>query len=175
MDVVQILVNLADGLKTSGINMILSLAFFFGLGSCIVALLSAIKRGRTGRPANGIKTVAAVCMGGALMSLQQVMNKAAHSLNFNDVSLDAISYAPDSLGYAKLSIDAVLTLLKAIGFLFCYIGFQRARRSLVEGHTGLSAREDIGKGAVMFICGVLLACNTQLLDALQTTLGLTWN
>ena len=91
------------------------------------------------------------------------------------MSLDAIAYAPESMGQAKLAIDAVLTLLRAVGFLFFYMGLQRMKRSLVDGHTGLSAREDVSTGAVITIVGILLACNPQLLDALQKTLGLTWN
>jgi len=58
------------------------------------------------------------------------------------------------MGQAKLAIDAVLTLLRAVGVLFFYMGVVRARRSLVDGHTGLSAREDIGTGLVMV--GVIL-------------------
>lgn len=175
MDVVQILVSVAGGLKTSGINLILSLGVFVGLGGCIVALVSTITRTRSGKPVNGMKALIAAVTGAALIALQQMMNKAAHTLGFGDVSFDAIAYAPESLGYAKLSVDAVLTLLRAVGALFFYMGLVRARRALVDGHTGLSARQDIGTGMVMVITGILLLCNPQLLDALQKTLGLTWN
>lgn len=175
MDTVQILVSVAEGFKTSGINLIFSLAFFVGLGSCVMVVLSTIKRGRAGRPTSGMKAVVAVVSGSALMAIHQMMNKAAHTVGFGDVSLDAIAYAPESLGYAKLSVDAVLTLLRGVGFLFFYIGINIARRSLLEGHTGLSAREDIRKGMVMCFTGTLLACNPQLLDALQQTVKLTWN
>lgn len=175
MDAVQILVNVAEGFKTSGIKLIFSLAFLVGLGSCVMALLSTIKRGRAGKPTSGIRVIMAVIFGSAMIAIHQMMNKAAHTVGFGDVSLDAIAYAPESLGYAKLSIDAVLTLLRGVGFLFFYIGMNTARRSLVDGHTGLSAREDIRKGMVMCITGTLLACNPQLLDALQKTLNITWN
>ena len=104
-----------------------------------------------------------------------MMNKAAHTLSFGDVSFDAIAYAPESMGQAKLAIDAVLTLLRVVGVLFFYMGIRRARRSLVDGHTGLSAREDVSTGIVMGVVGILLACNPELLNALQKTLGLTWN
>jgi hypothetical protein len=79
------------------------------------------------------------------------------------------------MGQAKLAIDAVLTLLRAVGVLFFFMGLSRIRRSLVDGHTGLSAREDVSAGMVMLICGILLACNPQLLNALQNTLHLSWN
>ncbi|HEY3592142.1 MAG TPA: conjugal transfer protein TraQ [Buttiauxella sp.] len=175
MDVVQILVNVAGGLKTSGINLILALGVFVGLGGCIIALVSTVIRSRSGKPVSGMKVIVAVVTGSALIALQQMMNKAAQTLGFGDVSFDAIAYTPDSLGYAKLSVDAVLTLLRAVGALFFYMGVVRARRALVDGHTGLTARQDIGTGMVMGITGILLLCNPQLLDALQQTLGLTWN
>jgi hypothetical protein len=175
MDAIQILVHVADGLKTSGIRLVLALGFMFGLGGCIATLVSVVRNSRSGKPASGVKALASVCLGGALIALQQMMNKAAHTLSFGDVSFDAIAYAPDSMGQAKLAIDAVLTLLRAVGVLFFYMGVVRARRSLVDGHTGLSAREDIGTGLVMAITGILLACNPELLNALQKTLGLTWN
>ncbi|OAT14672.1 TraQ family conjugative transfer protein [Buttiauxella noackiae ATCC 51607] len=166
---------MAGELKTSGINLILALGVFVGLGGCIIALVSTVIRSRSGKPVSGMKVVVAVVTGSALIALQQMMNKAAQTLGFGDVSFDAIAYAPDSLGYAKLSVDAVLTLLRAVGALFFYMGVVRARRALVDGHTGLTARQDIGTGMVMGITGILLLCNPQLLDALQKTLGLTWN
>lgn len=175
MDAIQILVQVADGLKTSGIRLILALGFMFGLGGCIFTLFSVAQRARSGKPASGLKALVSVCLGGALISLQQMMNKAAHTLNFGDVSFDAIAYAPDSMGQAKLAIDAVLTLLSAVGVLFFFMGVSRIRRSQVDGHTGLSAREDVSAGMVMLICGILLACNPQLLNALQNTLHLSWN
>lgn len=175
MDAIQILVHVADNLKSSGIRLILALSFMFGLAGCIATLVSVARKSRSGKPVSQMKALASVCLGGALISLQQMMNKAAHTLSFGDVSFDAIAYAPDSMGQAKLAIDAVLTLLSAIGVWFCYIGVVRARRSLVDGHTGLSAREDVSTGMVMIVVGILLACNTELLNALQKTLGLTWN
>ncbi|WP_245181642.1 conjugal transfer protein TraQ [Erwinia tracheiphila] len=62
------------------------------------------------------------------------MNKASHTLSFGDVSFDAIAYAPESMGQAKLAIDAVLTLLRAVGVMFFFMGISRVRRSLVDGH-----------------------------------------
>jgi hypothetical protein len=175
MDAIQILVQVAEGLKTSGIRLILALGVMFGLIGCIATLVSIARQSRSGRPASNLKAIAAFCLAGALIALQQMMNKAAHTLRFGDVSLDAIAYAPDSMGQAKLAIDAVLTLLRAVGVLFFYMGLVRVRRSLVDGHTGLTAREDIGTGLVMLITGLLLACNPEMLTALQQTLRLTWN
>lgn len=175
MDAIQILVQAADGLKTSGIRLILALGFMFGLGGCLFTLFTFAQRARSGKPACGLKALMSVCLGGALIALPQMMNKAAHTLRFGDVSFDAIAYAPDSMGQTTLAIDAVLTLLRAVGVLFFFMGLSRVKRSLVDGHTGLSAREDVSAGMVMLICGILLACNPQLLNALQNTLHLSWN
>ena len=175
MDAFQILIHVADNLKTSGIRLILALGIMFGILGCFATLVSVIRQTRSGKPASQMKAVASIFFAGMLISLQQMMNKAAHTLSFGDVSFDAIAYAPESMGQAKLAIDAVLTLLRLVGVLFFYMGIVRARRSLVDGHTGLTAREDVSTGMVMAICGILLACNPQLLNALQNTLGLTWN
>ncbi|WP_166643220.1 conjugal transfer protein TraQ [Erwinia sp. LJJL01] len=175
MDAIQILVQVADGLKTSGIRLILALGFMFGLAGCIGTLVSVARRSRSGKPASAMKALVAGCLGGSMIALQQMMNKAAHTLSFGDVSFDAIAYAPESMGQAKLAIDAVLTLLRAVGALFFYMGIVRIRRATVDGHTGLSAREDVGSGVVMLTTGILLLCNPELLSALQKTLGLTWN
>lgn len=175
MDAIQILVQVADGLKTSGIRLILALGLMMGLGGCIFTLVSVARRASSGKPASGLKAMISVCFGGALIALQQMMNKVANTLSFGDVSFDAIAYAPESMGQAKLAIDAVLTLLRAVGVLFFYMGLSQARRSLVDGHTGLTAREDVAGGIVKIVCGILLVCNPQLLTALQKTIGLTWN
>lgn len=175
MDAIQILVSVADSLKTSGIHLIIKLGLLFGIGGCIATLFSVAHQSRSGKPASRMKALFSLCLGGALIALQQMMNKAAHTLSFNDVSFDAIAYAPESLGQAKVAVDAVLTLLRAVGVLFFYMGVVRARRSLVDGHTGLSAREDVSTGLVMAIVGVLLICNPELLTALQNTLHLSWN
>lgn len=175
MDAIQILVQVADNLKNSGIRLVLALGFMFGLIGCIATLVSVVRKTRSGKPASQMKALASFCLGGALIALQQVMNKAAHTLSFGDVSFDAIAYAPESMGQAKLAIDAVLTLLRVVGVMFFYMGVVRARRSLVDGHTGLSAREDVSTGLVMAIVGILLISNPELLNSLQKTLGLTWN
>lgn len=175
MDAIQILIHVADNLKASGLRLIFAIGLMFGLLGCIVTLASVVRQSRRGQPASQFKAVASILFGVALISLQEMMNKAAHTLSFNDAPLNAIAYAPESLGQAKLAINAVLTLLSAVGWLFFYMGIVRCRRSLVDGHTGLSAREDVSSGLVMMTCGILLACNPQLLDALQNTLGLTWN
>lgn len=175
MDAIQILVQVADNLKSSGIRLILALGFMCGLIGCITTLIAVARRSRSGKPASMMKALVSLCLGGALIELQQMMNKASHTLSFGDVSFDAIAYAPAAMGQARLTIDAVLTLLRAVGALFFYMGIIRTRRSLVDGHTGLSAREDIANGLVMTIVGILLICNPELLDALQKTLGLSWN
>lgn len=174
MDALQILIEVAKQLESSGIKLVIALAMMFGMGGAVLTLVSQTQRVRTGRSASAYKCIAAICLGGALISIKSMMNMAAHTLSFGDVSFDAISYAPDSLGEAADAINAVLTLLRWVGACFFFMGILRARRSMVDGHTGLSAREDVGTGVTMCIVGILLICNPEFLDALQNTFHLSW-
>lgn len=174
MDALQILIDVARNLEEAGIRLVLALAVAAGFGGVTMTLIKQTARVRTGRRASGYQVLVALCMGGALISLTQVMNLTAHSLAFGDVSYSAIAYAPDSMGEAGEGIDAVLTLLRWVGFCFFLVGVLRMRRSMVDGHSGLSAREDVGNGGVMTIAGILLACNPELLDTLQNTFHLGW-
>jgi sorbitol-specific phosphotransferase system component IIC len=174
MDALQILINVANQLESSGIRLVIALGVAFGFGGCVMTLLGQTRLARTGRSASLTKVVGAICLGGALISLQQMMNMTAHTLSFGDVSFDAIAYAPASLGEAGQGINAVLSLLRWVGAGFFLIGILRMRRSLVDGHTGLSAREDVGTGTVMAIVGILLLCNPEFLSALQNTFQLSW-
>lgn len=174
MDALQILINVANQLEASGIRLVLALGMAFGFGGCVLTLANQTRRIKAGRAGSLFQVLAAVCLGGALISLTQMMNMGAHSLAFGDVSFDAISYAPDSLGEAAQGINAVLTLLRWVGTCFFLMGVLRARRSLVDGHTGLSAREDVGTGTTMAIVGILLICNPEFLDALQNTFHMSW-
>lgn len=174
MDAIQILINVANQLEASGIQLVIALAFSAGLSGCVLTIFGQTRLARAGRPASGHKVLLAVCMGGALIALEQMMNAASHTLGFGDVSFDSIAYAPTSLGEAALAINAVLTLLRWVGVVFFFMGLSRARRALVDGHTGLSSREDVGTGVTQGIVGILLTCNPEFLDALQKTFQLSW-
>ncbi len=174
MDAIQILVNVASQLEASGIRLVLALALSFGLGGCVLTLFGQTRLARAGRPASGMKVLLSVCLGGALIALEQMMNAASHTLGFGEVSFDAIAYVPASMGEAALAMNAVLTLLRWVGVVFFFMGVSRARRALVDGHTGLSSREDVNTGVVQGIVGILLICNPEFLDALQKTLQISW-
>ena len=174
MDALQILINVATQLESSWVHLVLALSVMAGLGGVVFTLLSQARHVRAGRAPGPGKIIMAICLGGALISLEQMMNKAAHTLSFGDVSFDAIAYAPASLGEAAQGINAVLTLLRGFGVGLFFIGVLRARRSLVDGHTGLSAREDVGTGVVMATVGILCICCPEFLTALMNTFQLSW-
>jgi len=48
------------------------------------------------------------------------------------------------------------------------------RRSQKDGHTGLSAGEDVSSGVKRIIVGTMLAVSPRVLDALQNTLNIHW-
>ncbi|EKN0495263.1 conjugal transfer protein TraQ, partial [Escherichia coli] len=48
------------------------------------------------------------------------------------------------------------------------------RKSLLDGHTALSASESISKGNVKFVAGVLLVFNDRVIDATLASLGIAF-
>ncbi len=48
------------------------------------------------------------------------------------------------------------------------------KRSLIDGHTGLTAGEDVSNGVIKLLIGTLLICNPYFLTALQNTLNIVW-
>lgn len=68
----------------------------------------------------------------------------------------------------------MLTLVRLLGMIYVVMGLLRIKRSMKDGHTGLSAGEDIGTGLVRFILGVFAVCSPYLLDALQSSLGIAF-
>ncbi|EBW6765632.1 conjugal transfer protein TraQ [Salmonella enterica subsp. enterica serovar Infantis] len=174
MDLIQMLVNLASDLTSASIDLALALGLVGGVAALIIYLNRQVGLARDGRRISGYSMLATMCLCASLITLPQVMNAAAHQVGFGDVSFDAISYAPSSFGAAADGINAVLTILRAVGVWFFYRGVCRMKRSLVDGHTGLSAGEDVGSGTTMAIVGILLTCNPELLTALGNTLKLAW-
>ncbi len=79
--------------------------------------------------------------------------------------------SPNTFGQGAVAANALLTLLNMAGVYFCLQGVLLWRRSRKEGHTGLSAGNDVTTGNVKFIIGVMMCCSPSLLDALQKTLG----
>ncbi|AHK22096.1 conjugal transfer protein TraQ (plasmid) [Yersinia similis] len=176
-DLIQMLVNLANNLTQSGIKFIMALALIMGIVSAILYLVRVTrpKNHMTGSDTSLGKIVAFLILCGGLIALKQMMNATAHQLGFGDVTFDAITYASTAkYGAAAEAINAVLTLLQVVGAIYFYQGVQRIKRSLIDGHTGLSAGEDVSTGVVKALIGILLLCNPYFLSALQNTVKIAW-
>lgn len=176
MDLVQMLANAANNIASAGTDLVLTLSGVGGLALLVFYFSNVASQARRGQVKDGAgKFVAVILMCCCLITLHSVMNSASHQMALGDVTFGAITYLSEGkYGPAAVAVNACLTLLQALGACFALSGLGRLRRSLKDGHTGLSAGEDISGGVKRLICGVMLACNPQLLDALQNTLNIHW-
>nr|UVN18245.1 hypothetical protein pPsy0462b_00100 [Pseudomonas syringae] len=55
-----------------------------------------------------------------------------------------------------------------LGVWFALQGMLSWKRSFKDGHTGLSASQDVSSGTLKFILGVFCVCSPYLLSALQS-------
>ena len=81
---------------------------------------------------------------------------------------------PGSFGAAAGAVNAILSLAKLAGVGFVMNGISIWRKSLLDGHTALSASESISKGNVKFVAGVLLVFNDRVIDATLASLGIAF-
>lgn len=174
MDLLQMLVNAANNLSGATLNLVMTLGMVGGIAALGSYLAVQVSRAKKGHPVEPDKLIKVALFCGALIGLTQMLNAAAHQVGFGDVTFDDIAYFSSSYGEFSQAGNAVLVVLRAIGVWFFWLGLRRIKRANVDGHTGLTAREDIGRGGTMAIVGLLLACNTNLLDALQATLQINW-
>lgn len=174
LDGITMLSNLASGLLSAGINLALTLGILFGVAGTagFLARQSWLARKAPGQSASGGAMVAWVLLCGCLVGLDQLIGAGARQVGWQ-VSFDAISYVDQgTFGQGAVAANALLTLLRMIGVWFALGGVMLWRRSRKDGHSGLTAGDDVNKGTVKFIIGVLLICNPYLLDALQKTIGM---
>lgn len=175
VDALTALVNLASAIHTSANRFIFALAVVLGIYGVMFALVKEARMARQVPGHNGMgKIIGVIILGGMLVGLSQIINAGAVQLGWSDVTFDEVSYvSTDTFGQGADAANALLTLLQTLGVAYALAGTQRIKRSLKDGHTGLSAGEDVGTGAVKFITGVFLICAPTLLDATQTSLGLS--
>lgn len=174
-DAVQILVSMANGLLTSFVNLIFTLGSLLAVVGAVTYLANNANASRKapGQAQGPGKTIGWLLLCGGLAGLDQMIAAGARQLGWKGATFDAIKYVDISTyGVAADAANAVLTLVRMYGVFLALQGMLTWRRSLRDGHTGLSASEDVGKGTLKFILGVLCVCNPYLLDALQKTLGL---
>lgn len=173
-DAIQILVSFANGLLGAFVNLMFTLgALFAVVGAATYLAHQANMRKAPGQNQSMGKTIAMLLICGGLAGLDQVIGAGARQLGWQGASFDAISYVDvGNFGVAANAANAVLTLVRMLGVMFALQGVMTWKRSLKDGHTGLSAGEDVSKGTLKFIIGVLCVCNPYLLDAAQKSLGL---
>lgn len=173
-DAIQLLVNLAHGLLGSFVHLMFTLGTAFAVVGAVIYLVhQANNRKAPGQAPGTGKVVAWLLICGGLAGLDQMIGAGARQLGWQGATFDAISYVDvGTFGVAADAANAVLTLVRMLGVLYALQGILSWRRSLKDGHTGLSAGEDVSKGSLKFILGVLMVCNPYLLDALKKSVGL---
>ncbi|MHC2599128.1 hypothetical protein ACVLVH_004815 [Kluyvera sp. 1366] len=174
LDGITMLSNLASGLQGSFITLALTLGSLFGVlgAGSFLARQSWLARKAPGQSASGGAVVAWMLLSGCLVGLDQLIGAGARQVGWQ-VSFDAISYVDQgTFGQGAVAANALLSLLRMIGVWMALSGGLLIRRSRKDGHTGLTAGDDVNKGTVKFILGLLLVCNPYLLDSLQKTLGM---
>ena len=109
------------------------------------------------------KFIAGIFICGMLVSLPSMINAGGTQMGFRADSFAPIAYVqPGSFGAAAGAANAILSLAKLAGVGFVMNGISIWRKSLLDGHTALSASESISKGNVKFVAGVLLVLTTGL-------------
>lgn len=173
-DAIQILVSLANGLLGAFVQLMFSLgALFAVVGAVIYLSQHASMKKAPGQDQGSGKVIAWLLLCGGLAGLDQMIQAGARQLGWKGATFNAISYVDvGTFGVAADAANAMLTLVRMLGVMFALQGLLSWRRSLKDGHTGLSAGEDVSKGTLKFILGVMCVCNPYLLDALKKTLGL---
>ncbi|WP_048781220.1 conjugal transfer protein TraQ [Pantoea vagans] len=174
LDGITMLSNMASGLLSAGINLALTLGILAGVAGAagFLARQSWLARKAPGQTASGGTVVAWVLLCGCLVGLDQLIGAGARQMGWQ-VSFDAISYVDQgTFGQGAVAANAVLTLIRMFGVWFAFSGVLLWRRSRKDGHTGLTAGNDVNSGTVKFVIGIMMICSPYLLDAIQKTLGL---
>lgn len=175
LDGITMLSNLASGLQSAAIKLAFTLGILFAVAGAVgyLARQSWLHRKSPGQAASGGSVVAWILLCGGLAGLDQLITAAGQQLGWQ-VSFDAISYVSEgTFGQGAVAANALLTLLRMAGVWFCLSGGMLWRRSHKDGHTGLSAGNDVNSGTVKFVIGIMMVCNPYLLDAIQNSLGMS--
>lgn len=176
MDFVQMLADAANNLSAISTQLVLAIAGVGGIALIILYLSGQAGRTRRGQQTDSAGTFLAVLLlGCCIISIQNVVNAGSNQFALGAVTYDAISYVPEArYGPAAVAVNAGLTVLQTVGWVYVLNGLLRLRRSQKDGHTGLTRGDDISSGIKRFICGVLLICNPAVLNALQNTINIHW-
>lgn len=175
MDAIQMLVSLANNIDGAFTTLVLTLGGFFAVLGAIGYLAHTANTANKshGKNPDSGKVIAWILLCGALGGLEQVVSAGARQLGWQGATFGAISYVDvGTFGVAAEAGNAVLTLIRTLGWFYALQGVLKWRRSLKDGHTGLSASQDVSTGTLKFTIGVMMVCSPNLLDALQKSLGM---
>lgn len=172
MDLESVVVFLAGGTQPI-VRFIIQVALIVGLIGSVAFLLRARKVAKHSTDVSGMgRIVAGIAFCCCLISLRQFMNSGAHTLGYGDVSFDAVTYASQStFGLGATVVNAILTILRAVGAYFFYRGVKGLKDSQLEGNTELSASGLIGKSITQMVCGLLLIFNPEVMDSFLTAIN----
>ncbi|WP_330113620.1 conjugal transfer protein TraQ (plasmid) [Serratia marcescens] len=174
-DAIQLLVNLAHNVQGAFTRLGFTLAMLFAVVGAITFLAhhASASRKSPGQAAGGGKVIAWLLLCGGLAGLDQMIGAAARQVGWQGAIFDAISYVDvGTFGVAADAANAMLTLIRVFGVYIALQGMLTWRRSLKDGHTGLSASQDVSTGSLKFTLGIMMVCSPYLLDALQNSLGM---
>ncbi|MEN3262519.1 conjugal transfer protein TraQ [Sodalis endosymbiont of Spalangia cameroni] len=174
-DALTLLVNVAHNVQGAFTRLGFALALLCGVVGAVSYLVhhASLARKAHVAGAGGGRVVAWLLLCGGLAGLDQMMGAAARQFGWQGATFEAISYVDvGSFGVAAEAANALLSLIRVFGIYVALQGMLRWRRSLRDGHTGLSASEDVSTGTLKFTLGVMMVCIPYLLDALRRTLGL---
>ncbi len=174
-DAIQILVNLSHNLQSSFTSLAFTFGGFLAVTGAVFYLAANANSSRKapGHSNSGGKVIAVLLLCGGLAGLDQMIGAAARQFGWQGATFDAISYVDvGTFGVAADAANAVLSLVRMLGVWFCLMGMQAWKRSLKDGHSGLTASQDVSSGTLRFVIGIFCVCSPYLLTALQNSLGL---
>jgi hypothetical protein len=174
-DAIQMLVNLSNNLLGSFVNLAFTLGSLLAVTGAVsyLATQASAARKAPGQTEGSGKVIAVLLLCGGLAGLDQMIGAAARQFGWQGATFTAISYVDvGTFGVAAKAANAVLSLVRMLGVFYALQGMLTWKRSLKDGHTGLSASQDVSMGTLKFILGVFCVCSPYLLSALQKSLSL---
>ncbi len=174
-DAIQMLVYFASNLQSALTSLAFTFGGFFAVTGAMFYLASnaGSSRKAPGHSNGAGKVIVVLLLCGGLAGLDQMIGAAARQFGWQGATFDAISYVDvGTFGVAADAANAVLSLVRMLGVWFCLMGMLAWKRSLKDGHSGLTASQDVSTGTLKFVLGVFCVCSPYLLTALQNSLGL---
>lgn len=178
MDISEIIIRFANELTASGWRFLFTLGGVVGVAWGMVTLLRYHREASIpGNYANVSigKVAAQLIICSMFIHLSVVISAASHTFMANEVDYGPISYStPATFGRFADTINAVFTIAKLFGGIFCFRGLMALKRSTLNG-SGSHQSDDFVFSAIIQLCfGAFLVQIDKVVDAVGATLGLYW-